>query len=150
MYAVGIGRASKRHEVFFTFYAMSFCVFDPILCDFHRILFLLVARTGTIGYCIHYLTEMSNKKQHKGPQKSVIDPQLMLPAALSFRLLLSAQLSCVLLMGGMSKDLFDEGPIKDIHVQGLRVLLILLLTVYVDPSGESLAWCPLGQESERT
>jgi hypothetical protein len=93
---------------------------------------------------------MPIKKQHEGPQKAGIDLQLMLPAALSFRLLRSAQLSCVLLMGGMSKDLFDEGPIKDVHVQGLRVVLVLLLTVYVDPSGESLSWYPLGQESERT
>ena len=46
-------------------------------------------------------------------------------------------------MGGMNKDVFDKGPIKDIHVQGLGVLLVLLLTVYVDPSGESLARCPL-------
>jgi hypothetical protein len=85
---------------------------------------------------------MPIKKQHEQPQKTGIDSQLVLPAALSIRLLRSAQLSCVLPMGGMSKDLFDEGLIKDIHLQGLRVLL---LTVYLDPSGESLAWCPLGQ-----
>ena len=122
---------------------MPFCVFDPILGCFHRILFLLAARTGAIRYCIQLLTDMPIKKQHEGPQKAGIDPQLMLPAALSFRLWRSAQLSCILLMGGMNKDVFDKGPIKDIHVQGLGVLLVLLLTVYVDPSGESLAWCPL-------
>lgn len=125
-------------------------MFDSILGCFHRLLFLLAARTGAIGYYIYYLTDMSIKKHHELPHKVGIDPQLMLSGALSLRLWRSAQLSCVLLMGGMSKDLFDKGRIKDIRVKGLRVLLILLPTVYVDPSGESLAWCPLGQEFERT
>jgi hypothetical protein len=62
MYAVGIGSSSKRHEVFFTFYAIPLCAFDPILGFFHRILFLLVARNGAIGYCIHYLNDYADQE----------------------------------------------------------------------------------------
>jgi len=41
---------------------MPLCAFDPILGFFHRILFLLVARNGAIGYCIHYLTDYADQE----------------------------------------------------------------------------------------